>query len=185
MEESGMSSTHSKAVGVACAALLMAAVGISLFSLRRPLPASLGVLLWPGFVADTVASGRAGYAMSPESTAFFNIVLWSVVLIGAAIWLSPHAPQVASAARHSSEALVSVYLSADPAELPVVESLLTEAGIAFTVRGEAVQGMLGGGQIGSANLVVPLEVYVAASEAATARELLGPGVPAPDWPPAT
>ena len=180
-----MNDSRAKALGVTCVALLVAVVGISLFSMRRPLPASLGVVLFPGTVADILASGRAGYAMSPESTAFFNIALWSVFLVGAAVWFTPRAPRIRDAAQHPDEALVPVYFSANPAELPVVESLLTEAGIPFTVRGEAVQGMLGGGQIGGTNLVAPLEVCVAASDAASARELLGSGMPSPGQPAAT
>jgi hypothetical protein len=133
-------------------------------------------MLWPGVAADTLASGRAGYEMSPESTAFFNIGIWSVALIGAAaLWLSPRAPHVSESPRQLEEALVPVYMVANPAELPVVESLLTEAGIPYTVRNEATQRLVGAGQFGGSNIVAPLEVWVGTTDADTARELLSAG----------
>ena len=78
-----------------------------------------------------------------------------------------------------NEPLVRIYVCHNPAELPVVESLLTEAGVKFMVKGEQIQGMLGGGQVGGTNLVVPLEISVLTSDAEAAVELLrgvlGPG----------
>lgn len=79
----------------------------------------------------------------------------------------------------SNDPLVPIYVCHNPAELPVVESLLTEAGIKFMVQGEQIQGMFGGGQFGGTNLVVPLEISVLPSDAEAAIELLegvaGPG----------
>jgi hypothetical protein len=74
-----------------------------------------------------------------------------------------------------SDSLVPIYVCHNPAELPVVESLLTEAGIKFTMRGEYIQGMFGGGQFGGTNLVAPLEICVLASDAEAALQLLKDG----------
>ena len=72
----------------------------------------------------------------------------------------------------SNEPLVPVYVCHNPAELPVVESLLAEAGIKFMAKGEPIQCMFGGGQFGGTNLVVPLEICVLRSDAEAAIELL-------------
>jgi hypothetical protein len=76
----------------------------------------------------------------------------------------------------SPEPLVPIYVCHNPAELPVVESLLTEAGIKFLVKGESIQGMFGGGQFGGTNLVAPLEIYVLPADAEAALKLLEGGV---------
>ena len=79
----------------------------------------------------------------------------------------------------SHKPLVPIYVCHNPAELPVVKSLLMDAGIKFMVRGEQIQGMFGGGQAGGTNLLVPLEIWALPSDAEAALELLegvfGPG----------
>jgi hypothetical protein len=72
----------------------------------------------------------------------------------------------------SHKPLVPIYVCHNPAELPVVKSLLTQAGIEFMVRGEQIQGMFGVGQLGGTSLIVPLEIRVLPSDAEAAVELL-------------
>jgi hypothetical protein len=81
--------------------------------------------------------------------------------------------------RNTSEELVRVYICHNPAELPVVESLLIEAGIRYLVKGAELQGLIGGGQTGGTNLVAPLELCVFPQDAEATRALLGSPVAAP------
>jgi hypothetical protein len=74
-----------------------------------------------------------------------------------------------------NEALVPIYVCHNPAELPVVESLLTEAGIKYLIKVGSIQGMFGGGQFGGTNLLAPLEIHVLAPDAEAALALLEGG----------
>lgn len=65
--------------------------------------------------------------------------------------------------------LVRVYEGGNPAVLPIVESLLRDAGIEFMTKGESVQALQGA--IGSP-FVVPVEFWVRSDHAEQARELL-------------
>lgn len=184
MTASRVTGWRARLLGLACFAALVCAVAVSLSSMRRAIPAPLSFLLLPGSVLDALASGRAGYEVTRESTAFLNITAWSVLLIGtAAFSLSPRAARRAKQP-HTDEALVPIYVSGNPAELPVIQSLLTEAGIPFMVKGEQIQGMFGGGQFGGSNLVVPLEICVLPNYVEAARELLRSNVAGPNEGPA-
>jgi hypothetical protein len=69
--------------------------------------------------------------------------------------------------------LVRVYEGANPALLPLVESLLNEAEIDFMKRGEPLQDIIAGGRLFGGNLVVgPVEFWVSTENAEQARELL-------------
>lgn len=66
-----------------------------------------------------------------------------------------------------------VFETSDLVEQNWVESLLEEAGIAFSVADEQVQHLVGYGQLGGRNLVVGgVKLLVAGEDAARARELL-------------
>jgi hypothetical protein len=76
------------------------------------------------------------------------------------------------------EPLVSIYVCQNPAELPVVESLLNEAGIQFMKKGAELQSLFGWGQIGGTNLAVgPVELYVLPRDAEAAIALLESSLP--------
>jgi hypothetical protein len=69
--------------------------------------------------------------------------------------------------------LVQVYEGANPALLPLVESLLNEAGIEFMKRGEPLQDLFAGGRLFGGNQVVgPVEFLVRTEDAEQARALL-------------
>ncbi len=68
-------------------------------------------------------------------------------------------------------ALVNVYQSGNPALLPIVESLLRDAGIEFMTKGESVQALQGA--IGNP-FVVPVEFWVRSNDEAQARAVLAP-----------
>jgi hypothetical protein len=65
--------------------------------------------------------------------------------------------------------LVSVFASGNPAIVPIVDSVLRDAGIEFMTTGSSVQALQGG--IGS-SYVVPVEFWVRSEQAETAREIL-------------
>ena len=74
----------------------------------------------------------------------------------------------AGAEEHDIE-LVSVFQSGNPAIIPIVDSLLRDAEIDFVTTGNSMQALQGG--IGSP-VVVPVEFWVRADDAAAAREIL-------------
>ena len=172
-----MKASRTTILGVALSAVLIAVVAISVYSLQHALPEPLSVVLLPGFVLNLAFTGGAEQWVARDATAFLNIVVWFLVLgTAAALWANPKRSR-ATIKFEASEALVPIFVSHNPAELPVVESLLTEAGIQFMVKGEQIQGMFGGGQFGGTNLIVPLELCVLASDAEAARALLKAGAP--------
>ena len=65
--------------------------------------------------------------------------------------------------------LVSVYATGNPAIIPIVDSVLRDAGIEFMTTGSAVQALQGA--IGSP-YVVPVEFWVREDQEAAAREIL-------------
>lgn len=70
----------------------------------------------------------------------------------------------------------TVFVADDPNQQVVAESLLTEAGIPFESRNDALQNVIGWGRLGGSNpLVGPVEILVPAAYAAEARALLEPG----------
>jgi hypothetical protein len=69
--------------------------------------------------------------------------------------------------------LTKVWSGTNPAILPVVESLLDEAGIPFMKRGESVQDFFAGGRLLGLNPVAgPVEFWVRSEHAEQAAELL-------------
>lgn len=70
----------------------------------------------------------------------------------------------------------TVFVAADPNQQVVAESLLTEAGIPFESRNDALQNVIGWGRLGGSNpLVGPVKILVPAQYAEEARALLEPG----------
>ncbi len=79
----------------------------------------------------------------------------------------------------SDDALVQVYVGNNAAELPVIESLLDEAGIEFMTKGAEIQNLFGWGQVGGGNLVVgPVGIWVAPGDAEAALALIATSAPA-------
>ncbi len=70
---------------------------------------------------------------------------------------------------------VTVLRTSDPALLGVAKSLLQDVGIQFFAKGEAVQDLFGFGRFGTgfSPIAGPVELQVAADDAAAAWELLG------------
>jgi Putative prokaryotic signal transducing protein len=69
--------------------------------------------------------------------------------------------------------LVRVYSSSNPALIPFVESLLTEAGIEFMKKFDGVQDFFAAGRMLGINQIVgPVEFWVRSDDAAQAAELL-------------
>ena len=70
--------------------------------------------------------------------------------------------------------LVPVYETGNAALVPVIESLLEDAGIEFMTRSEPIQHMFGWGTFGSnLNYVIgPVQFLVRAEDAEAARELI-------------
>ena len=75
---------------------------------------------------------------------------------------------------HEGEDLIPVLEVHNAALLPVAKSLLDSAGIAFAVRNEEVQGLVGWGQIGTGfnPLTGPPEIAVGEHDVEEARALL-------------
>lgn len=65
--------------------------------------------------------------------------------------------------------LVRVFATGNPAIIPIVDSVLRDAGIEFMTTGSSVQALQGA--IGS-SYVVPVEFWVRSDMEATAREIL-------------
>jgi hypothetical protein len=71
--------------------------------------------------------------------------------------------------------LVKVYEGGNAAVLPLVESVLRDAGIEFLKRGEALQDLFALGRFGTgggSNVAGPVEFWVRAEDEAQAREVL-------------
>jgi hypothetical protein len=70
--------------------------------------------------------------------------------------------------------LVQVFESGNPALIPVIESILEDAGIDYMTKSEPIQHMFGWGTFGSnLNYVIgPVQFLVRAEDADAARELL-------------
>lgn len=69
--------------------------------------------------------------------------------------------------------MATVLVAANATQQALAESALREAEIAYVTRNDAIQHMLGAGQIGGTNLVTgPPAIQVAASDADAAREVL-------------
>ena len=79
-----------------------------------------------------------------------------------------------SEAAPESEKLVPVFRVTNAALLPLAKSILESADIPFTVRDEMVQGLIGGGQLGTGFNVLTgaPKILVVESNAAEARALL-------------
>ena len=89
--------------------------------------------------------------------------------------LSPGLPEWAQLeASESHGRMVPVLPIYDPAQVPVVQSLLAGAGIAFVIRNEFVQDILGWGRLGSGYnpLTGPPEILVDEEKVEEARVLL-------------
>lgn len=72
-----------------------------------------------------------------------------------------------------SQEMVTVLVARDPAEQSFAESVLGEAGVAFSVRHAGVQNLVGAGQIGGVNVATgPPEIQVASSDFLRANTLL-------------
>lgn len=76
---------------------------------------------------------------------------------------------------HPDVTLERVYATGDPAVIPLVKSLLDDAGIAFLAKGDAIQDLFGWGRLGTGlNYVIgPVEFFVAQEDAPSALEILG------------
>jgi len=72
--------------------------------------------------------------------------------------------------------LITVFTTGDAALLPVIESVLSGAGIQFFAKNEALQSLFGWGRIGTGYNVVtgPVVIQVASEDAEAARKLLHP-----------
>ena len=71
--------------------------------------------------------------------------------------------------------LVKIYEGGNAAVLPLVGSLLRDAGIEFMTRGEALQDLFALGRFGTgggSNVIGPVEFWVREEDEAAARELL-------------
>lgn len=70
--------------------------------------------------------------------------------------------------------LLPIYTCSNPALVPVVESLLRDAGIEFMTRGAAIQDLFGWGRFGTGSNYAtgPVEFWVRADEAEEARSVL-------------
>ncbi len=70
--------------------------------------------------------------------------------------------------------LVKIFEAGNPAVVPVVESLLTDAGIEFMTQSEPIQHLFGWGTFGSnLNFVIgPVYFLVRSEDAAEAREIV-------------
>jgi len=65
------------------------------------------------------------------------------------------------------------FQAADPAVIPVVISLLNDAGIQFFTSAENTQDLIGGGRLGGQNLVTgPVQFFVRKQDLAAAHEVL-------------
>jgi Putative prokaryotic signal transducing protein len=75
---------------------------------------------------------------------------------------------------HSDSELVTVFETGDPAELSFVESLLLEAGIPYSKKGESVQDLFGLGRLGPgfSPITGPVAVQVFEEHAEAATQLL-------------
>jgi len=74
---------------------------------------------------------------------------------------------------HPESDLEGVYATGNPAIIPLIKSLLTDAGIEFMVKGESIQDVIGWGRLGGFNNIAgPVEFFVASEDALTAREIL-------------
>ncbi len=84
--------------------------------------------------------------------------------------LVPEAPQHFDAAIK----LVKVFETGNPALIPVVESLLDEAGVAFLTKNENLQDMFGGGRLGSGFSIIlgPVQFLVREEDVPAAQSLL-------------
>ena len=72
-----------------------------------------------------------------------------------------------------SQEMVTVLVARDPAEQAFAESVLREAGVAFSVRHAGVQNLVGAGQIGGVNVATgPPEIEVASADFLRANTLL-------------
>ena len=72
-----------------------------------------------------------------------------------------------------SQEMVTVLVASDAAEQAFAESVLREAGIAFSIRHAGVQHLVGAGQIGGVNIATgPPEIQVASSDFLRANTLL-------------
>ncbi|MGE5245144.1 MAG: putative signal transducing protein [Betaproteobacteria bacterium] len=76
--------------------------------------------------------------------------------------------------RHESNEPVTVLETGDQALLAVAKSLLEDAGIAYFAKGEGMQDLFGLGRFGTgfSPVVGPVELQVAADDAAEARARL-------------
>lgn len=69
--------------------------------------------------------------------------------------------------------LVPVLMATEEADLVIIESLLTEAGIPYLGRGEQIQDLFGWGRLVGVNPITgPVQFLVAADDADDAREVL-------------
>jgi len=69
--------------------------------------------------------------------------------------------------------LVPVFIANDEADLMVVEGVLEQAKIPYLAKGEQIQDLFGFGRLVAVNPITgPVEIYVSADHAETARELL-------------
>jgi hypothetical protein len=69
--------------------------------------------------------------------------------------------------------LVQIYAGSNPAVLPLVESLLDEAGIEFMKKFEGIQDLFALGRVLGANPITgPVQFWVRADDEEQARELL-------------
>lgn len=75
-----------------------------------------------------------------------------------------------SGSESGDESLRMVFETSDPALVPVVKSLLLDAGIEFVARGESVQALFSGGSLGRS--AGPVQFFVAPEDAVDAGILL-------------
>jgi hypothetical protein len=68
---------------------------------------------------------------------------------------------------------VSVFATGDLGALEIAKSVLEEEGIEYSVPGENLQDLIGGGRIGGCNIMLgPVHVLVREEDEDRARELL-------------
>ncbi|HYO75270.1 MAG TPA: DUF2007 domain-containing protein [Thermoanaerobaculia bacterium] len=69
--------------------------------------------------------------------------------------------------------IVKVYACGNPALVPLIESLLNDAGIDFMMKGESVQQLFAAGQFGGMSYAMgPVEFWVREDDRAEAIEIL-------------
>lgn len=75
--------------------------------------------------------------------------------------------------REPGERVVEVLRSGDGSLLAVLESVLTENDIPFSLAGESIQDLFGGGRLGGYNFAIgPARLFVRERDAAKVREIL-------------